>query len=161
RLSANEVLFAQGDDAKSLFIVVEGRLRVSLHGGEGLVLRELGPGALVGEIALLAGGKRSATGSAAEPSVVLGVTQERLETLRKANPAISDALTRALHERMRWGKAAGYLRDLLGDLDPKTLAEIERRVAWVHLGSGEELFRQGDASEGAYIVALGRLRVTV
>src|SRR5262249_39079319 len=96
RLSANEVLFTEGDAAESLFVVVEGRLQVSLHGAEGLVLRELGPGALVGEIALLAGGKRSATVSAAEPSVVLGVTQERLETLRKANPAISDALTRAL-----------------------------------------------------------------
>jgi CRP-like cAMP-binding protein len=74
-LEPGECLVRQGDEATSLFLVVEGRLEALLEGrpeapgddtrrasgdaaARDVVLQELGPGAIVGEVALLVGGKR-------------------------------------------------------------------------------------------------------
>ena len=69
--------------------------------------------------------------------------------------------TAALQRRMRRVRIAGYLKSLFGELEPEALREIESKIQWVHLASGEELFHQGDEADGAYIVAVGRLRVVV
>jgi predicted acylesterase/phospholipase RssA/CRP-like cAMP-binding protein len=48
-----------------------------------------------------------------------------------------------------------------GPLDADTLAALEARVAWISLRRGEAPFRQGDAADGWYLVASGRLSVVV
>ena len=62
QLAAGDALVRQGDDADSLFVILDGRLSVLLEheGGERQQLTELGAGDVVGEVALIAGGKRSA-----------------------------------------------------------------------------------------------------
>src|SRR4051812_40326166 len=63
-----EVVARQGDPGDSLHVVLEGHLKVVLSSevGEDLVVTVLGPGALFGELALLDGAPRSATGVALE-----------------------------------------------------------------------------------------------
>lgn len=53
-----EALVRQGDPGSELFLLLDGVLRVDVDGEE---LAELGPGALVGERALLEGGRRTST----------------------------------------------------------------------------------------------------
>ena len=62
-LYGGEVLFRQGDAGDTLYIVVNGRLRVVTHDAEGeeSVLAELGTGETVGEMAVISGEPRSAT----------------------------------------------------------------------------------------------------
>lgn len=58
RLPAGTVLARQGDEGDSLYLVLDGVLGVSVDGRD---LGELGPGAVLGERAVLSGGRRTAT----------------------------------------------------------------------------------------------------
>ena len=64
RLQAGEVLTRQGDPGDELYIIVDGVLVVSVDGVE---VVELGPGAVLGERAVLQGGRRTATLTAGTP----------------------------------------------------------------------------------------------
>lgn len=64
--------------------------------------------------------------------------------------------SRLLHDLMRTTLPA-----IFGPLDDATIEDLERRAAWVTLRRGEAPFRQGDAADGWYLVASGRLQVVV
>src|SRR5690606_16648921 len=71
RLTGGAMLFDQGDAGETLYIVVHGRLRVSVAGPRGgrRIIAELGRGESVGEMALLTGERRSARVEAIRDSV--------------------------------------------------------------------------------------------
>ena len=53
-LAPGEVLFREGEGPTTAFLIDSGTLRITTRrGGEPLLLGELGPGALVGEMAVL------------------------------------------------------------------------------------------------------------
>ena len=161
-VAAGEHLVRQGDRAEGLFVVLAGRLEVVLDEHADLELDALGPGSIVGEIALMVGGTRSATVRATEPTRVLALSRERFDAARTRHPGIAEALAGPLQARLRRIAAARHLQEVLGALDAATLREVEREAQWRHLASGEVLFRKGDAADGAYlVVAVGRLRVVM
>lgn len=83
-IEAGERLFGQGEMARALFMVQSGEFEVSAStdfGGD-LVLAHLGPGAVVGEMALLEGGSRSATVEALSECVVFELSHEAFNALR-------------------------------------------------------------------------------
>ena len=72
RVLAGDWVLREGDAADDLFVVVRGRLRVvATTGGEERTLRVLGPGAAIGELALLTGAARSASVQAVRDSTLL------------------------------------------------------------------------------------------
>lgn len=64
RHPAGEVLVRQGEPGESLLLVLDGVVRVEVNGRD---LGDLGPGAVLGERAVLEGGRRSATLTAVTP----------------------------------------------------------------------------------------------
>jgi CRP-like cAMP-binding protein len=58
KLEAGRALVEQGDTGNNLFLLLDGILSVEVNGE---ALTEIGPGAILGERALLEGGKRTAT----------------------------------------------------------------------------------------------------
>ena len=58
RLRAGEVLVGQGDPGDELYLLFDGILAVEQDGQQ---VAEVGPGAILGEMALLEGGRRTAT----------------------------------------------------------------------------------------------------
>jgi hypothetical protein len=78
-----EALVHQGEEGRELFLLLDGIVDVEVDGEE---VAEIGPGALLGELALLEGGKRTATLWATTPvrAVVVppeAVDQSKLEEL--------------------------------------------------------------------------------
>jgi CRP-like cAMP-binding protein len=67
-----EVLFSAGEEADSGFVIQEGSFSLST-GAVGAAPLVIGPGALVGELALMTETKRPATMTALEPSTVLRI----------------------------------------------------------------------------------------
>ncbi len=67
RVKAGEVLVRQGDVGTSIYLVLDGVIRVDRNGER---LAEYGPGALLGERAYLEGGLRTSTLLAVIPSRV-------------------------------------------------------------------------------------------
>ncbi|MEZ4364428.1 MAG: cyclic nucleotide-binding domain-containing protein [Kofleriaceae bacterium] len=160
-LAPGEMLFRQGDEVDRMYFVASGKLEICLDETGALVLETIGANGIVGEVAMLVGGRRTASARAAEPTRVLGLARGDLERLFTDHPRLSGAVSRAVHDRLRRTKLATHLTALFGKVGESTLRELEERVSWVQLRGGDELFRQGAAADGAYIVALGRLRVAV
>lgn len=91
---AGEWLFETGDLADAMYVVHTGRLDVVM---DAVVVRELGPGSLVGELALLAGeGRRSASIRARRDATLVRVTRHDFQVVmaddREAPMALASAL---------------------------------------------------------------------
>jgi Cyclic nucleotide-binding domain len=69
-LREGETLVEQGDEGDELFLLFDGVLAVEI---DGEVVTELGPGAILGEMALVDGGRRSATLRARTPCRIAAV----------------------------------------------------------------------------------------
>ena len=67
KVKAGKVLFEQGQEGDDLFLLLNGVLDVDV---DGTILAQLGPGAILGERAILEGGKRTATLRAATKATV-------------------------------------------------------------------------------------------
>jgi CRP-like cAMP-binding protein len=79
---AGTVLFRQGDPSDSMFVLAEGRIRLTL--GTGAEVREigtLGPGDFFGEISLLTGAQRTATAEVIEDSRLLVVGRDAFKMM--------------------------------------------------------------------------------
>jgi CRP-like cAMP-binding protein len=72
-----EVLWRQGDEARGMELVVDGRVSISLRlpGDRDVELTSVGPGEVLGEIPLLDGGEHSATARVAEPATLLSLSR--------------------------------------------------------------------------------------
>ena len=86
RLRDGEVLCAEGQVGDSMYIVYEGSVDISKKGRH---LVTLHPGQHLGEIAFIAGGPRSATVTAQEPTTVLTFGREDFAQLGREEPQIS------------------------------------------------------------------------
>src|SRR6185436_3025770 len=70
-LAAGDLLFRAGDPGDAVYLLLEGRMQVFRETtGEPALLRDLGPGELIGEIALLTGDPRTASVRATRDSTV-------------------------------------------------------------------------------------------
>lgn len=86
RLKEGDRLTEQGAPGDELFVLLDGVLRVDVNGEE---LAELGPGAVLGERAILEGGVRTSTLTAVTPCKVAVATAEEIEP--QALATLSDA----------------------------------------------------------------------
>lgn len=95
---AGKVLTRQGDTGSEAFVVVSGRLAVVRSGQP---LEDRGPGEIVGEIALLSEGPRTATVTAAERTRLLVLGHREFHALMDEQPAIRLAVLDELAVRLR------------------------------------------------------------
>jgi len=93
-LARDQPLYAQGQQGESLCLLAEGSLRAErvLADGRHLALGAIKPGELVGEMAVLDPGRRSATVTAAMNSVVFGLNRNAVDQLEESHPAVASAL---------------------------------------------------------------------
>ena len=104
-VAAGQVIFRQGDAGDGLYLVVSGRLRVSVAGdipGDGpeRMLYDLGRGAIVGEMALLTDRPRAATVSAVRDSDLLLLRVSSFTSLLERSPALVTGMIRLLVDRL-------------------------------------------------------------
>jgi small-conductance mechanosensitive channel/CRP-like cAMP-binding protein len=95
-----------GDQGASLFVVVEGLLRVlrpSVEGDERQV-DEMIPGDAFGEFSLLTGAPRRATIVPRGDAVVYEITKDDLEPILKRRPDLAERLSEILAQRQRRGQ---------------------------------------------------------
>jgi predicted acylesterase/phospholipase RssA/CRP-like cAMP-binding protein len=101
QVAAGQLVVAQGEPGEGLFIVVSGRLRVSVSaGGTERALHDLARGAIVGEIALLSNLPRSATVRAVRDSDLLLLRQSSFTVLVEQTPRILHEISRLLIDRL-------------------------------------------------------------
>jgi len=136
RFGRGEVIFHEGDPADALHHIVKGHasVRVSTPRGDQAILRVLGPGDVVGELALISPAPRAATVNAIEPIETMMLDRDTFAELRQQRPSVDEFIMNTTIEEIRRLSAA-----LLEALYLPAEQRILRRVH--ELG---ELYRNGD-----------------
>jgi CRP-like cAMP-binding protein len=103
RLVRGDVLFAEGDDPDSVYVVLRGRIAIATKSFDGResVLALMEAGDLFGELGLLDGLPRSAEARALESSEVLHVPYEPIELILHERPQLLWGVVRMLANRLR------------------------------------------------------------
>jgi predicted acylesterase/phospholipase RssA/CRP-like cAMP-binding protein len=123
-LPAGEWLFEQGDQAGSAYVVASGRLQIMR---DDVVVRELSPGAVVGELALLTGEPRSAGARAHRDATLLELPRSAFDAVLDADPAATRTLLVQMAQQLRTSHVNGERPE---SLVPRVVA-----VVGVHEGS--------------------------
>jgi CRP-like cAMP-binding protein len=84
-----DVLFNAGDEADAGFIVQRGAFRIDDGAGAEIVV---GPGALIGELALIAAMRRPSSAIALEQSTVIRVARSLFQRVLESDPAAARRL---------------------------------------------------------------------
>ncbi len=176
-----EVLFHEGDPGDSLLMIGSGRaiVRVTTPLGDPAVLDLLGPGDVVGEMALIGEPRRSATAIALERVEAMSIDRASFDGLRQRHPSVGRALELILAERLR-RTSAQLMEALYIKADVRVLRRLVRLSEFYGNGDGnvviplnqEEIaglagttrvtvnkVLQAEVERGS--VALGRGRITV
>ena len=103
RFRPGEVIFYQADPGYTCHIVVRGRVRVLVVGEDGreLAVSILGPGQIIGEMALLEDLPRSASVEALEETRTLEFQRDVLFHALRTSPALALSLLRDLSAKLR------------------------------------------------------------
>lgn len=98
--SEGDRLLEQGEDGRDLFLLLQGRVAIIQSlGSAGAELASLGPGAVVGEVALLRDGVRTASAVAMEPTRAFRLVFEDVGYILRHNPALATHLAALVRER--------------------------------------------------------------
>ena len=98
RLDAGQVLFEKGDAGHEMYVVRSGEVQI-IDGNH--VFETVGPGGIVGEMALVDGGARSATVRASIASEVVPVDERRFLFLVQQTPHFALRVMRVMSARLR------------------------------------------------------------
>ena len=95
---AGHVLMREGEPANQMFVIASGGARVERGGRE---LARLGPGSVLGEMALIAEGPRTATATATEPTHLFVLAHREFHSLLESVPAVRDCVLDEVARRLR------------------------------------------------------------
>ena len=117
-----QTLFVRGERATGLYLVAEGRVRLAIatEDGRELSFRHATAGELLGEIAALDGGTRSADATALNSVTTYRLDREDFRRIWIARPELSERLISFL---------CGRLRDTSGQLESIALHAMHVRLA--------------------------------
>ena len=103
RLKADQTLFVAGDPGDGCYRVEQGLLKVSVvsPAGSERILAILGPGALVGELAIIDARPRSASVTAARDSELSFISRASFEAVATSHPDIYRHIVTLLVRRLR------------------------------------------------------------
>jgi CRP-like cAMP-binding protein len=100
---AGHVLFREGDPGDMMFGVAEGEVELTVGGD---VVEEVGPGGILGELALVDHAPRSATATARTGALVVPVDAARFGYLVHEHPTFALQVMTVMAERLRRANAS-------------------------------------------------------
>lgn len=97
-----EVIFHEGDGGFTMYVIAEGQVKVQTgQGHKSVTLAELGPGEVLGEMALVTDEPRSATAVAVTQTKLRAYQVDELVKMLEENPGIAVRIIELLAERLR------------------------------------------------------------
>jgi CRP-like cAMP-binding protein len=150
-LSKGMRLFSRGDAGDACFLVLSGELEVVAadRDGRDVWLASLGAGALIGEIAVLDGGPRSADVTALRRTNLFKIRRDSVLEILREEPAGALALLSLLASRLRSADAR---------VEETALIDLPGRLARLLLKAGEAPVTQPQG-ELARLIGASRERV--
>jgi CRP/FNR family transcriptional regulator len=137
RLREGEVLFRAGEIGDGCYRIQAGLVKVVVTSqqGEERIISLLGPGAIVGELSMIDGGRRSASVVAIADCSLSFLSRARFQTCIEAHPELASYLMKTLARR---------LREADDTLAATTFLSVEQRLARALLGVAEYVGEKDD-----------------
>ena len=162
-IAADETLFLAGDPGDGFYRLDEGLLKVSIASATGAerILAILGPGSIVGDLAIIDGLPRSASVSALRDCKLRFVSRKAFEIFAGKQPEIYHTLAKILASRLRDTDqivAAGSFLPLKGRV-ARALLDLAHAFG-KDVGSGRVVIRQ-KVSQGDLAAMAGIARENV
>jgi CRP/FNR family cyclic AMP-dependent transcriptional regulator len=122
RVEARATLCHKGDPGNQLFLIVDGVLKAQTTSasGDDIVFSIMGPGEMFGELALLRGGKRTASVIAIRDCALIVIDRRELFPFLRRNPDAALKLLEVL---------AGRVERLTAKVEDKTFLNLPQRLA--------------------------------
>jgi CRP-like cAMP-binding protein len=107
QLNKDDILIRQGDTSQSLFIIRTGWIKIITVGqhGEEIMLNQIGPGQIIGEMSLIDRQPRSNTVVAISPVTALEIDYDTVLAVLQQHPALTQAFLHEISERVRFANA--------------------------------------------------------
>lgn len=136
-LARGEVLFREGDQGYSLYVIVEGKIKLGRSAPDGRenLLAILGPGEMFGELSVFDPGPRNATATAVGETELVELSSNELKTWLVGRPEVAQQLLSALARRLR--RTNENLADLI-------FSDVPGRVAKALLDLSERFGQRAD-----------------
>ena len=160
-LAAGEILFRQGDPPDSLCFVLQGTLEVSVAHDmcARTVLAQPTAGAVLGEIAFLTGGKRSATVRALTDCTLAVLRTTDVRSLLAQDPGMKRRLLEIARDRLRMTQCARIMERYFKEVDTAVIRFMQSHLEWVHVNRGDIVLRKGDKGDSLHFLVHGLLQV--
>jgi CRP-like cAMP-binding protein len=156
RLGKGSILLEEGARGDTLLIVASGHVNVAKGGTQ---LAKLGPGNVIGEMALLTGAPRSATVTAEEEVEIFELSRQDVGQLAQSRPKVAEELTDYCRKRL----IGNLLRTspMFTQFDESTRYVLLDKFQRRGFQPGEKLIEQGHPGTGLFVLATGEVEVTV
>jgi CRP-like cAMP-binding protein len=138
RFEPGEVVFKEGDQGSTCYIVRSGRARaIREHpDGRSITLAHFGPGDIFGEMAMLDGERRSATVETTEGTEAIAILSTDMHRLLREYPDISVKLIASLGQRLR-DTNERLARQSFQTVQSRVAAALSQLVAAAGQGEGD------------------------
>ena len=142
---AGNVVFEEGERGDDCYVLHSGAVKIlrRFPDGRRITLARLGPGSVVGELALFNGERRSATVEALEPTLAVALAGENVMSILKADPEAAISVAVGLADRLRAANERMF---------EHALATVTGRVAATLLGQVEARQAQGAGDRDIEVV---------
>lgn len=159
RIGPGDAVLREGESGKSFFVVASGRFSVTKRDekGETILLARLGEGDFFGEMALLSGAPRSATVTADVASEVLEFRPDVLVAIARQHPGLAQSIRRFYRQRLLANAMA--TSPVFRPFSPGDRKLIMSRFVARETKAGEVVIREGEPSDGLYVVLEGAVDV--
>jgi len=136
-----EVLFREGDNGDTCFVVRTGSVRVTKAHSDGRVitLAQLGPTQMFGELAMFSDETRSATVETVEPTTAVALLSGDMRRILVDHPEIAVKMCVELADRLRAANeriTRQSFQTVAGRVATVLLGQVEAHLPDVHAGSG-------------------------
>lgn len=159
RVGQGDAVLREGETGNSFFVVASGRFSVTKRdeAGESILLAHLGEGDFFGEMALLSGAPRAANVIADAPSEVLEFKPDVLVALARQHPQLAQSIRRFYRQRLlanALATSAVFRPFPTGDRKLIMAKFVARETK-----AGEQIIREGEPSDGLYVILEGAVDV--
>jgi CRP-like cAMP-binding protein len=160
RVGEGDSLLREGESGSSFYVVASGRFAVSRRDdrGESILLAHLGEGDFFGEMALLSGAPRAATVSAEQASEVLEFRPDALVAIARQHPQLALSIRRFYRQRLLANALATSA--VFRPFPPGDRKLIMERFLTRETAPGELIIREGEPSDGLYVILEGSVDVS-
>lgn len=154
RIAKGARLLTEGAPGDTMLVVASGHVIVEKGGTR---LAKLGPGTVLGEMALMTGAPRSASATADEEVELFELARSDVESLAKAKPQIAEELITYCRKRL-----IGNLLQtspLFKRFDEATRYGLVERFTRVGFQPGQNMIEEGQLGTGLFVLVTGDVQV--